>query len=151
MTVEHHPLASNVPGLDSTHSVCEGLPNRMASLFKVVAVCSQWYLFRVVVRLSATWGRLCLAVGMPSLLSTGSGQPRPHPLTSIGQTPHFHWPDLASPTPHFCCPGWPAHQWMECSGCTSYRPSATSRPSTSTVRLHQIHCHAMTHSWLSFC
>ena len=29
----------------------------------------------------------------PSLLSTGPGQPGPQPLTSIGQTPHFYWPD----------------------------------------------------------
>ena len=38
----------------------------------------------------------------PSLLSTGPGQPGPQPLTSIGQpltsigqTPHFYWPDLS--------------------------------------------------------
>ena len=31
----------------------EGLPNRMASVFKVVAVCRRWYLFQVLAWLEA--------------------------------------------------------------------------------------------------
>ena len=44
--------------IDSTRqSLHEGLPNRIASIFKVVAVCSRWSLFRVVVQLGGDLGQ----------------------------------------------------------------------------------------------
>ena len=43
--------------LPFSHASSEGLPNRMASISKVVAVCPWWSLFRVVVRLGADFGQ----------------------------------------------------------------------------------------------
>ena len=41
----------------SDQAACGRLPNRMASIFKVVAVCAQWSVFRVVVRLGVDLGQ----------------------------------------------------------------------------------------------